>query len=52
MDVHSDTSVTFHYTGPAEFRPDPDSGVRFVVSTVSVRSLRRSTPRTTQGRRP
>src|SRR6266498_487994 len=37
MNVHSDTSVTFQYAGPAQFRPDPDSGARFVVSTVDVK---------------
>ena len=36
MDVHSDTSVTLHYSGPAQFLPDPDSTARFVVSAVDV----------------
>ncbi len=37
MTVHSDTSVTFQYAGPAQFRPDPDSGARFVASTVDIK---------------
>ena len=36
MDVHSDTSVTFHYAGPAQFLPDPDATARFAGSLVDI----------------